>query len=205
MCDSIFNGLTQPLPLASDPQGGCLSFAQFIHRRNRTVDAINHLNCTLIPPLDIRTLSAGRVTDYTAGESNDAGRGRVSRGCQTVLTGEVQSTRAPRSEGGDIRRAVSSKTGQNRFLCSLCGLEYKWRSSVYRHVKQDHEVNREVCVYCYVPFSNRTLLYAHLQLRQELGWCRASRGIEGTETAMVVPTPVGVGMPALYDSVELWR
>ena len=182
-----------------------MSFAQFIHRRNRTVDAINHLNCTLIPPLDIRTLSAGRVTDYTAGENNNSISGCVSRGCQTVLTGEVQSTGARRSDEGAIRRSVSSKIGQNRFLCSLCGLEYKWRSSVYRHVKNDHEVNREVCVYCYVPFSNRTLLYAHLQLRQELGWCRASRGIESTETAVVVPTPVGSGMPALYDSIELWK
>ena len=204
VCNSIFNGLTRRLPLSSDPHGGCLSFTQFIHRRNRTIDAINQLNCTLLPPLDIRTLSAARLDDYTPVENNTPVRSCVSRECQTDLTGEVRPTGANWSEEGAIHRPVSYKVSHKRFLCGLCGLQYKWRSSVYRHAKSDHKVNQEVCAYCHVPFSNETLLYAHLQLRQELGWCRASRGIENTETEAVVPTPVRSGMPAPYDSIDLW-
>ena len=191
------------MPIASDPQG-CLSFPQFVHRRNRTVDAINRLNSTLFPPLDIRTLSAARVDDYTPVENNTPVRSCVSRECQTNITGEVRPTGANWSEEGAIRVPVSCKTGPKRFLCSLCGLQYKWRSSVYRHVKNDHQVDHEMCAYCHVPFSNETLLYAHLQLRQELGWCRASRGIESTETEVVVPTTVGREMPGPYSGIDLW-
>ena len=109
------------------------------------------------------------------------------------------------SEEGEIYRLVACQAKQKKFLCSLCGLEYKWRSSVYRHVKNDHKVNQEICEYCYVPFTNKTLLYSHLQQRQERGWCRASRGIENTGNEAVVPTPVGSGMPALYESIDLWH
>ena len=186
VCNSIFNGLTRRLPLASDPQGGCLSFAQFIQRRDRTIEAIGYLNCTLLPPLDIKTLSAERVSDYKSVENNTI-RTCVSRECQTDITGDVRPTGANWSEGGTIHRPVLCKVNQKKFLCSLCGREYKWRSSVYRHVKNDHKVDEEVCAYCYVPFSNETLLYAHLQQRQELGWCRTSRGIESTENEIVVP------------------
>ena len=72
-------------------------------------------------------------------------------------------------------------------------------------MKNDHKVDEEVCAYCYVPFSNRTLLYAHLQRRQELGWCRVSRGIESTENETVVPAPVGFEMPALYSRIGMWQ
>ena len=205
VCNSIFHGLTRRLPHPSDPQGGCLSFTQFIQRRNRTIDAINQLNCTLIPSLDIRPSSTARLAAYTRVENNRPIRSCVSRECQTDLTGEVRPTGANWSEEGAICRPVTHQVNQKKFLCSLCGLEYKWRSSVYRHVKNDHQVNQEVCEYCYVPFTNKTLLYSHLQQRQERGWCRASRGIENTGNEAVVPTPVGFGMPALYASIDLWR
>ena len=191
------------MPIASDPQG-CLSFPQFVHRRNRTVDAINQLNSTLLPPLDIRTLSVARVDDYISVENNTPVCSYVSRECQTNITGEVRPTGANWSEDGATRAPVSCKTGPKRFLCRLCGLQYKWRSSVYRHVKGDHQVNREMCAYCHVPFSNETLLYAHLQLRQELGWCRASRGIESTESEVVVPAAMGREMPGPYSGIDLW-
>ena len=180
-----------------------MSFAQFLQRRNRTIEAIGYLNCMLLPPLDIKTVSAERVRDHKSVEHNII-RTCVSRECQTDITGDVRPTGANWSEVGDTRRPVLCKVNQKKFLCSLCGLEYKWRSSVYRHVKTDHKIDEEVCSHCYVPFSNRNLLYAHLQRREELGWCRASRGIESRGNEIVVPTPVSSGMPALYNRIEMW-
>ena len=205
VCNSIFHGLTRRLPHPTDPQESCLSFEQFIQRRNRTIEAKHQLNCTLIPPLDIRPIPTSRLVGYSRAENIRPICSRVNQESQTDLTGEVQPRGANWSENSEIYRSVACQAKLKKYLCSLCGLEYRWRSSVYRHVKNDHQVNQEVCEYCYVPFTNKTLLYSHLKQRQELGWCRVGRGIESTGDAAVVATPVGSGMPALYKSIELWH
>ena len=166
-----------------------MTFTQFLQRRTQTIEAIGYLNCMLIPQLDIRPWSEERVSEPTLMRNPNV-RTYVNRECQTNITGDIRPTGANWSEGGTTHRPVLCKVNQKKFLCSLCGSEYKWRSSVYRHVKNDHKVNEEVCAFCYVPFSNETLLYAHLQKREELGWCRGSRGMESTENEIIVPVPV---------------
>ena len=201
---SIFHGLTRWAPHPKSKQGSYMNLEQYIQRRNRTIEAIHQLNYTLAPPLDIRPVPASLLVGYSRAEHLRPICSSEEKESQTELTGEVQSTGSDLTREAGIFTSIAERVKQKKYVCSLCGSEYKWKSSVYRHVKNYHQVDQETCEYCHVPFTGKALLYAHLRQRREQGLCRVSRGIENTAGKSVVTPPVNHGMPALYKSIDMW-
>ena len=205
VCGSIFHGLTKLVPHPKSKQGSHLNIEQYIQQRNRTIEAIHQLNFTLAPSLDIRGVPAHAPIDYSRAGKLRPLCSSVEQESQTELTGEVQSKGIDLTREAEIFTSISERVKQKKYICSLCGNEYQWKSSVYRHVKNDHQVNQETCEYCHVPFTGKALLYAHLRERREQGWCRVSRGISSTANKTVVQPPSNHGMPALYKSIDMWH
>ena len=203
VCGSIFHGLTRWAPHPKSKQGSYMNLEQYIQRRNRTIEAIHQLNFTLAPSLDIRPVPASSLVGYSRAEHLRPICSSAEKESQTELTGEVQPTGIDLTREAEIFTSIAERVKQKKYLCGLCGSEYQWKSSVYRHVKSDHQVNQETCEYCHVPFSGKSLLYAHLRQRREQGWCRVSRGIKNTANKTVVAPPVNHGMPALYKSIDM--
>ena len=205
VCGSIFHGLAEPVPHPKSEHGSNLSIEQYIQHRNRIIEVIHQLNGTLVPPLDIRGASVHAPVDFSRTGGLRPLYSSVEQASQTEVTGDVEPTGIDLTKETEIFTSVAERVKQKRYLCSFCGNEYQWRSSVYRHVRNDHQINNETCRYCHVPFTNRELLYAHLRYRQVQGWCRISRDIRSTANKTVVRPPLNYGMPALYRSVDMRR
>ena len=176
VCGSIFHGLTQWEPHPIPSQNSYWDLDQYLQRRNRTIDAIHQLNSTLSPPLDIRPVPAHLLLGYSRAERLKPICSREEKESQTEITGEVQPRRLDLTREGEIFTSIAERVKQRKYVCALCGNEYIWRSSVYRHIKSDHQVNRETCEYCHVPFSGKGLLSEHLRQSRAQGKCQNQQG-----------------------------
>ena len=204
-CVSLFHGLAKPVPHPKPEQGNHLNTEKYIQHRKRTIEAIHQLNGTLAPPLDIRGAPVHVPIDCSRTGKLRPLYSSVEQASQTEVTGDVESKGIDLTTEAEIFTSVAERVKQKKYLCSLCGIEYQWRSSVYRHIKKNHKVNHETCEYCHVPFTSRDLLYAHLRYRQMQGFCRISRKINSAANKTVVKPPVNHEMRALYKSVDMWH
>ena len=125
VCDSIFHGLTRWAPHPKSKQGSYMNLEQYIQRRNRTIEAIHQLNCTLAPPLDIRPVPASSLVGYSRAEHLRPICSSADKGSQTELTGEVQPTGIDLARKAEIFTSVAERVKQKKYICSLCGSEYQ--------------------------------------------------------------------------------
>ena len=203
ICGNSFHGLKPPVNPPKPGRWNQQDIEQYLQRRNRTIEIIHQLNNTLSPALYIR----GSPTP-TPGNSSQPGTyrslySRIDQTSQTTVTGGVKPTEVDLTGETEIHTSVAERVKRKKFVCCFCGSEYHWRSSVYRHVKNDHQLNCEVCEYCRVPFTHRDGLRTHLGDRRERGWCRIERPIRDMANKTVVRPSINYGMPDLYSSVDI--
>ena len=203
VCGSIFHGLTQWEPLPVPSQNTYRDWDRYLQRRNRTIDAIHQLNSTLAPPLDVRPVPDHVLLGYSRNERLKTIRSRAEKGNQTEIAEEIPSQVLDLTRERETFTSIAERVEQRKYVCALCGNEYVWRSSVYRHIKSDHQVNQETCRYCHVPYSGLGLLSEHLRLSKARGKCRINRGLYNTANKTIVAPPVSHGMPAMYRSLDM--
>ena len=153
----------------------------FLSHRQETVRIIHHLNSTIDPPLFVRGEDPRNFENQGRREFST-----ISRGSQTTLQGEIIEEPEPidiRLQRIAEERPVEEvpipvilpakvQVKRRKYACGYCNRKYKWRSSIYRHVKADHVKGEFICVSCNVRFTQQTALFSHEHDRWRIGLCK---------------------------------
>ena len=106
----------------------------YFQRRARTIERIYQLNKTLFPPLRIG--QASFIPSFAPQDWNRPITSTAEKASQTLWKHHKDNKPDEITSEGELR---------HQYLCHLCGKDYRWRTSLRRHIKAEHQDGKLVC------------------------------------------------------------